>query len=376
MLELEAYWTDLFDPTDPLALFRKKGWDRFEEIGLPRPKQEAFQYLSLKKLVFPQLAERKSHAMEPIQGLVFVDGFFEETFSQIPAPLVCLPLASAMRSYGLLLQSRLSKSLKEETDPFAALNGAFQGRGAFLYVPPKCKAALHLAQISTYDSMSSPRIHVYLGRNAELHLSQTSEGRSGFCNSFFDFVLDEGAKLTVQDAQDGQLQSIRATLKRDSKFKAVFLGKQLRTSVKVQLAEENAEAEIYGLARNQGDEESHVHVLVEHIAPHTRSRQHFKTVLKEKSRFSFEGKIYVHPEAQKTEAYQLNNNLILSNEAVANAKPNLEIFADDVKASHGATVGQLDAEELFYLRSRGLSLEQAKEWLIEGFCKEILDHAR
>lgn len=281
-----------------------------------------------------------------------------------------------MRSYGLFLQTRLAKGLKEETDPFAALNGAFHGRGAFLYLPPKCKAALHLTHLFVSEDFVSPRIHVYLGRHAELTLTQTSQGKSNFCNSALDFVLDEGARLAFHDRQEGQFQSIRATQKRDSKLKMVLLGKQLRTSLKVQLAEENSEAEVFGLACNSGSEESHVHASIEHVAPHTHSRQHFKAVLRDKSRFSFEGKILVRPAAQKTEAYQLNNNLILSDEAVANAKPNLEIFADDVKASHGATVGQLDEEQLFYLRSRGLSLEQAKEWLIEGFCKEILDHAR
>lgn len=373
---LNTYWAERIDPKDPLVNFRKKGWDLFESIGLPRPKQEAFQYLSLKNPIFPKLAERKTHSREPIAGLCFVDGYFEESLSQVAAPMICLPLEQAMRSYGLLLQSRMTKGFKEEIDPFAALNGAFQGRGAFLYIPPKCKAALHLSQIFTDASMASPRIHIYLGRNAQLELTQDSEGNSGFCNSFLDFSLDEGSQLIFKDTHEGHFQAIRATLKRDSKLKTVLLGKQIRNSMKVQLTEENSEVEIFGLSRLDKDTQSHVHVTVEHIAPHTRSRQHFKSVLKDQSRFSFEGKILVRPEAQKTEAYQLNNNLLLSDEAVTNAKPNLEIFADDVKASHGATIGQLDEEQLFYLRSRGLSLAQAREWLIEGFCKEILDHAR
>jgi Fe-S cluster assembly protein SufD len=372
---LDTYWAEILDPKDPLFNFRKKSWDRFQEIGLPRAKQEAFQYL-LRKLSFPKLSSRKSLAREPSAGFVFVDGFFEEAFSQILAPLVCQPLERAMRSYGLFLQSRLTKLLSEETDPFAALNGAFQSRGVFLYVPPRCQATLDIVQIYTSAEMASPRLHIYLGRNAQLDLTQSSEGKSGFANSLLDFVLDEGSQLTFRDHSDGDFQAIRSTLKRDAKLKAVFLGNQMRTSIKVQLAEENSEAEIYGLARIEGDAERHVHACIEHVAPHTRSRQHFKSVLKDRSRFSFEGKIHVRPAAQKTEAYQLNNNLILSDEASANAKPNLEIFADDVKASHGATVGQLDAEQLFYLRSRGLGLEEARDWLIEGFCKEILDHAR
>lgn len=373
---LEHFWTDLANPKDPLINYRKKGWDRFEAIGLPRPKQEAFQYLT-KKLSFPKLAERKPVSeVKPVLGMTFVDGFFEESLSQIPSPLVCLPLDLAIRTYGLFLQSRLTKILDLETDPFAAMNGAFQGRGSFLYVPPKCKAALHWVQKYTDKDMASPRLQIYLGREAELKLTQTSQGVSGFSNVALDVVLDSGASLKLIDESEGDFEAIRATQKRDSKLKIVLLGKRLRTSLKIQLAEENSEAELFGLARLKGDDESHIHATIEHIAPYARSRQHFKSVVKDKSRFSFEGKIYVHPEAQKTEAYQLNNNLILSDEAIANAKPNLEIFADDVKASHGATTGTLNEEELFYLRSRGLKLEEAKEWLIAGFCKEMTDHAQ
>jgi Fe-S cluster assembly protein SufD len=368
---LNTFWAEILDSQDPLMAVRQKYWDRFEAIGLPRPKQEAFQYLS-KIPPFPKPAEQKEGFAKG--DLVFVDGFLQET--QLPAPLIYLPIAKAIRSYGLFLQARLAKLSSEETDPLAALNGAFQGRGAFLYVPPKCKAALHLTHLHTSDAMASPRLHIYLGRGSELRLTQTSEGKSGFCNSMIDFVLDEGARCLLVDRSEGDFQAIRATLKKESHFKTVFLGKQIRVSIKVQLLEERSEAELFGLLQLSGDRESHIHASVEHAAPHTRSRQHFKSVLSDRGKYSFEGKIHVRPAAQKTEAYQLNNALLLSDEASANAKPNLEIFADDVKASHGATVGQLDPEHLFYLRSRGLDLEQAKQLLIEGFCKEIIDHAR
>lgn len=371
---LDQYWEELLDPQDPLLAYRKKGWDRFQTLGLPRLKQEAFQYVR-RNWVFPKLAERKT-ASTGGSGLVFVDGFFEETLSQIPAPLVCVGLVKAIRTYGLFLQSRLALTLDRETDPFAALNGAFLGKGAFLYVPPKCKAALHLHHRYTEETLASPRLHVYVGRGAELRLVQETEGKSGFSNGVLDLVLDQGARCTYIDRGASDLQALRVSLKRDSFMQAVLLSQTLRTSVRMELLEENSEAKLFALARLQGEEERHLHAHMEHVAPHTRSRQHVKSVLKGKSRFSFEGKIYVHKEAQKTESYQLNNNLLLSDDAHAFAKPNLEIFADDVKASHGATVGQLNAEDLFYLRSRGLSKQLAEEWLIEGFCREIYEHAR
>lgn len=371
---LDTYWKGLIDPKDPLIQFRKRGWELFEKIGLPRPKQEAFQYLT-KKWTFPPLSQLKAIARD-LEGVTFVDGFFEERLSILPSNLICLPLEKTIHSYGLFLQNRWTKMLKEETDPFAALNSAMHGRGAFIYLPPQCKAVLHLRQIFTEQTFASPRIHVYLGRGAELKLKQRSEGRRGFCNSVTDFVLDEGSQVVFHDEQEGDFLACRATLKKGSQFKAVLLGKVLRHSLQIQLAEENAAAEIYGLARLMDEEQQHIHATLEHRAPYTRSHQHFKSVVHDQSRFSFEGKIHVRAEAQKTESYQLNNNLILSDTASAYAKPNLEIFADDVKASHGATFGKLDEEELFYLRSRGLPLQLARDWLIEGFCKEIVDHAK
>lgn len=372
---LESYWLDFCNPKDPLFSYRKKGWERFEAIGLPKGKEEAFQYVT-KKWQFPTIASRKPPLKHPLKGVVFVDGFFEESLSEVSTPIVCLPLEAALRSYALFLQTRYTTLMSRETDPFAALNGAFQGRGIFLYVPPKCKAALHLSQIYTSHELASPRVHLYLGKQAELSVTQSSNAAgSFFSNSAMDLVLERGSKLHFVDEAQGDFSAIRATLKEGSQLKVVLLGKKLRTSFKAELLEENAQAEIFGLSQLHGSMESHIHAFVEHMAPHTRSRQHFKTILKDQSRFSFEGKIYVRPEAQKTEAYQLNNTLLLSEQAEVFAKPNLEIFADDVKASHGATIGQLDEEALFYLRSRGLCVEEARQWLIQGFCREILSHA-
>ena len=288
-----------------------------------------------------------------------------------------MPLDEAIRPYGIFLQNRLTRALKEERDPLALLNGALQERGAFLYVPPGAEAKIALEQRFSCAEMVHPRLMVSLGRGAKLTLEQ----KMGipFCSNFlFDAWVDEGAELIFKEVENHKqgtiFQSIRAGLKRNSRM-ALHLYSEgavlARTSIKVQLLEENSEALLEGLWRLAESRQTHIHTLIEHLAPHTRSRQHFKGVLKGKSRSSFEGKIFVHPLAQKTEAYQLNNNLILGDEAAAYAKPNLEILADDVKASHGATIGQLSQEDLFYLRSRGIPFEEANNFLIEGFCGEL-----
>jgi Fe-S cluster assembly protein SufD len=383
-LDLEKYFETVFDPKESHQAFRKKAWDRFLELGLPRPKQEAFQYFPLEKLQIPLPATLPQNAglLAAPHSLLFADGYFQS--ANLPSPLVCLKWDAAMLVYGVFLQNRFSRSLKEETDPIAAMNGAFQGKGAFLYVPPQTQLEepIEIHHHTATGLMASPRLQIVLGVGAKVQIVQRAFGMNeAFCNAHIDVSLDAGAALAFVDARHWperttSFQSFRSTLKRDSQLQILSLSKGAklsRSSIKVQLLEENGEALLQGLSVLDADLESHTHVLVEHIAPHCRSRQHYKGILRGKSRSSFEGKILVRPLAQKTEAYQLCNTLLLSDEAKGVAKPNLEIFADDVKASHGATLSQFNVEELFYLRSRGLDRALAEETLAAGFCQEILN---
>lgn len=383
---LEQYVQTLFESQDLLQTWRKRAWDRFQEIGLPKFKQEAFQYVPLQHLAFPKAASAPIAIPQCpanyAHRIFFVDGFFQS--ASLPSSLICQPLNGAMKTYGIFLQNRFLRLLKEESDPFSALNGALHGCGAFLYVPPNVviEEPIEIHHLFTSSSMGSPHLQVFLGKGSSVQLMQRAshEEALSFGNIRIDVSLDEGASLFLGDDQrwpkdSVHFQTIRSTLKRDSNFHFLSLSsgaKLSRSSIKVQLLEENSSALMQGLWRLDQELQSHTHIVVEHLAPHCRSRQHFKGVLKGQSRSSFEGKIFVAPQAQKTEAYQLNNNLLLSDEASANAKPNLEVFADDVKASHGATIAQLQEEELFYLCSRGLKREDAKEILTRGFCDEIL----
>lgn len=328
---------------DALSLFRRRAWDRFCELGLPKAKAEPFQYVRFEG------APLRTADEWTLEG--------------------ALSLPMAMRSYGLYLQNRIARGVKEEHDPFAALNGALFQEGKFLYVPPGATAE-HTAEVGG----GAPRLHIHVARGAALTLTWHTLPAK-WRTSLIDAVLEEGASLTLIERAEEQLgpsfHAIRVAQKRNSRFEAKQTGKGgvlSRTSVKIQLLEEGAEATFSALALLDGNAQSHIHALVEHQAPHCRSRQHVKGALRGASKSSFEGKILVRPAAQKTEAYQLCNHLLLSPEASAHAKPNLEIFADDVKASHGATVAQLPAEELFYLQSRGISAADAKELLVQAFC--------
>jgi len=376
---------------DALLSERQRFWKRFLELGFPAPKQEAFQYLPRRAFALPpgQAAERsldpselEPHLLPSCEGrIVFVNGFFSPELSQLPKECILLPLSDAMKVYGLVLQNRHARILKEETDPFAALNGAVHGRGAFFYLPPGVVLERPVQLLSFFlseDSMSQ-RLQLFLGKGAKADLLQTLIG-GGSAIELIDVVLDADSRLSLSDQSKLQpnavcFKNLRASLKRNASLSSFSFSEGatlLRRSCSVALLEEGAETHLKGLDTLAGECEAHTHVLVEHRAPHCLSRQHFKKALRGKSRSSFEGKIYVHSEAQKTEAYQLNQNLILSSEAAAHAKPNLEIFADDVKASHGATFSQLNEEEIFYFRSRGLSIAEAKGLLFRGFCSELL----
>lgn len=389
--------------TDPFRSVREKGWQRLSEIQLPNRSHEAFRYVTLREFylesfAFADAAEvSKESFQEAIlpecrhSHIVFVDGVFSSELSDLsalPEQVICLPLNLAMKTHGSFLQNHLARSLKEENDPFALVNLALHTQGVFLYVPPKLEieSPLQILSVQTGGTPKAhfPRVHLVVGSHSRLRAFATAHtvgpDAPHLCVPALEIFLDEAASLDYVECFDAQpawhLESLRAALKRNACLSAMNVtcgGHVLRHSYRVFLKGENSEVNLSGLWMLNGKSTAHTHAIVEHEAPHTRSMQRFKGVLSGTSQSSFEGKIFVRPEAQKTEAYQINNNLILSQGAQAHAKPNLEIFADDVKASHGATVAQLDPEQLFYMQTRGLSPEMARHLLIGGFCRELIE---
>lgn len=390
---------------DSLQKVRAKAWDHYSEIGLPTHKSEAFRYIKLRHLLAPNyvLPEKREgtilHAQDILNEcrgscLVFVNGHFAPELSHteaLPAKMVILPLKDALKTYGMFLQNQWAKALKEETDTFAALNAALHPFGVFIYLPPNCelKVSLQIHHVvdvkDDQNALIMPRLHLAASPHAKIDLISTTrivKGVSYGINQVFDFSLDEGACVTLcQVAAQNQplgwhLEAVRSRLKKQSSFKSFWISEgslTSRTDYKISLEGENSEAFLHGIWSLTDKKEAHAHILMEHQAPNCRSNQHFKGILRDTSRSSFEGKILVRQLAQKTEAFQRNQNLLLSDHARADSKPNLEIFADDVKASHGATFGQLNEDELFYLRTKGLSKEVAQSLLLEGFCRELVD---
>lgn len=390
---------------DPLEKMRQKYWQQFLDLGLPTRQNEAYRYIKLRSLFSQSFCpgEEKLLSYDQIQSFVFpeckksvivlVNGNYSPELScieAIPSKVVISSLQEAILTYGTLLNNTWTKSIKEEKDSFAALNGALHRDGIFIYIPPKCVIEapiqiLHVIHLDHEEQMLLPRLQVFAGSQSDVRfvLSQKSlTETSYFSNQVSEFIIDDAAhvhctqSLCDENPQSWHFDALRASLKRESSFKTVCATQgsaTVRTDYKISLSGENGEALLNGISMLSQKCEAHSHIFMEHQAPHCRSYQLFKTVLNDFSRSSFEGKIMVRRPAQKTEAFQLNNNLILNDHAHADSKPNLEIFADDVKASHGATVGQLDQEQLFYMKTRGFSDETAKNLLIYGFCEQVIE---
>lgn len=399
---LKSLECHLVSEQDAMHPFRQKGLQRLSEIGLPSKSHEAFRYVPLREFYLssfkrPEVKKvDKSLFLGAIlpecqhSHLVFIDGSFSLELSDItdlPAQMLISSLEEAMQTHGSFLQSSFARSIKEERDPFACLNLALCSKGAFIYLPPKMELSspLQCLYISTGDApqLVSPRLHLALGAQSQMRCIVTNHelehGLSHFVLPLVEISLEDSANLDLLNLVDPgaawHFETLRATLKKNAVLNSLsvtFGGKAVRQSYRVQLKGENSEVNLNGLWSLSESNTAHTHAIVEHEAPHTRSMQKFKGILNDHSRSSFEGKILVRPEAQKTEAYQLNNNLILSQGAIANSKPNLEVFADDVKASHGATISQLDDDQLFYLRTRGIEPHLARRLLIGSFYREMI----
>jgi Fe-S cluster assembly protein SufD len=401
---LEALYAQVCQ-NDSMQKVRAKAWDQFLELGLPSRKSEAFSYLKLRALFSKSYKQSQLHSFDFDQVkasilpdcqrsvLLFVNGQFQPHLSNwegLPSKVQILPLHEAIRTYGSFLNSQWAKTLKEETDPFALLNTALHEKGVFIYLPPKTLVETPIQILQIVDAgadslLINPKVQGFFGSQSEAQIYATHHLLSGqdyFVNQVADFFLDEEAHLRYAQVnveygdQAWHFDAVRAHLKRNATFKTVAItngAATVRHDYRIALLGENAEALLNGLSMLNEKREAHTHILMDHQAAHCHSYQLFKNVLSGFSKSSFTGKIQVRQAAQKTDAFQLNNNLLLSDRAHADSKPNLEIFADDVKASHGATFGQLDAEQLFFMRARGISVPDAKNILIYSFCKEIID---
>jgi Fe-S cluster assembly protein SufD len=391
-----------------LARMREGAFERFEELGIPTTDEEEWKYTNVAPLArrtFHPATEDASTrlegaAVEPFvyaearrSRLVFVNGAFNAELSSleaIPQGVAAEDLSAALAGERAdVVREHLGRLSGQGRDAFAALNTAFTGGGALLYVPAGVRVEapvqlLFLSAQAEVEGAAFPRVLVVTGRESALDIIETyaAAGETAyFTDAVVEVFVGEGARLShykVQDEGAGafHVASTRAELARDSSYglTTVTLGARLsRHNIEVGLVGEGAECRVDGLYIVGAGQHTDTHSLIDHQKPHCTSRQNYKGILDGKSRAVFNGRVFVHAGARGTDAEQSNKNLLLSTEARVDTKPQLEIFNDDVKCSHGATVGQLEEEELFYLLSRGLHRDLARNLLTYGFAEEIVE---
>jgi Fe-S cluster assembly protein SufD len=301
-------------------------------------------------------------------------------------------LATALREHADLLETHLARYATSDLTPFVALNTAFLGEGAFVSLPRNAvvENTIHLLFVSTESATptaSHPRTLILAGENSQATLIETyvgTEGATYLTNAVTEIVLEANAHLDHVKVQQESLSAYhvayqKTQMGRSSVFRShsiVLGGAIARNDANAFLGGEGGECTLNGLTLGQGKQLLDNHTAIDHAVPHCNSHELYKSILNDQARGVFNGKIFVQKDAQKTDAKQTNQTLLLSKAAQINTKPQLEIFADDVKCTHGATIGQLQEEPLFYLRSRGIGLEEARSLLTYAFASEVLDGIR
>ena len=391
---------------DWLRAVREAGARRFEALPFPTQKDEEWRFTDIRPILrrsFGVLAEASSpqlddtrlesilFAREGWTELVFVDGFFARELSSIGngQSLHVSTLAEAALGNGAIAQQYLDRLAGERGGVFSAMNSAFLRDGSLVHARRGHAGAppVHVVYISTGQQAGNaayPRNLVVLDETAELTLIESYVGLSDapyFNDAVTELVLGEEAvlrryKVLHEGAQGYHLSTTRVEQGRGSVFRSfsAFLGGRIaRNDLRTRLAGEGADAALEGLYLAEGEQLIDNATGIEHADPNCTSRIRYKGVLDGASHAVFSGKIYVHRGAQKTDSNQLNSNLLLSDKAVIDTKPLLEIFADDVKCTHGATVGPPPKKQLFYFQSRGISEAKARALLTCGFAGEVVD---
>jgi Fe-S cluster assembly protein SufD len=393
-----------------LAPLRKAGIASFAEQGFPTLQDEDWRFTNvapIAKLPFHLAGEiavngTETAALEesvfarlPGHRLVFVNGFFSAKLSSIKpvaAGVRIENLSTALSKDSGFIEKHLGKYAHTADNTFAALNQAFFADGAFIFVPAGVEMA-ELVQIIYISSAKQsgetilPRNLVIAEANSKLTVveSYISTGNVAyFTNAVTEILAGDNANVEHVKLQDEAAEAFHIAtiagefgLASNVTVHSFALGAKLsRTNIRTRLAGEGLECILNGLYLTRGEQLADHHMIVEHAQPHCASHEYFNGILDDKSKGVFHGRIYVHPIAQKTDAKQTNKNLLLSDDATADTKPQLEIYADDVKCTHGATIGQLNDESIFYLRSRGLGTETARRMLIHAFAGEIIERIK
>jgi len=387
---------------------RKAAIDRFAELGFPTTKQEDWKYTNVSSIAntpYEVASDGLSAAaIEQLKAspffdlgcsrLVFVNGRYSRELSSpgaLPAGAKLGSLAEALAAKLPTLETHLARYADYRNHPFVALNTAFLEDGAYVEIPKGVvlEKPAYLLYVSTRGGQTQPTLRqprnlLLIAREAQATVIEAYLGLDDgpyFTNAVTEIVGGEGAVVDYCKYQQESLSAshIATVVVHQGRSSSVrthtlqFGGALDREDLTTVLDGEGAEGLLHGLYIVRGGQHMDNHTAIDHAQPHCGSREFYKGILDGKSSGVFNGRIIVRPGAQKTDSKQSNKNLLLSDDAVINTKPQLEIFADDVKCTHGATIGQIEPEALFYLRSRGIGLEEARSLLTVAFANDIID---
>ncbi|MFL6310905.1 MAG: Fe-S cluster assembly protein SufD [Terriglobales bacterium] len=386
-----------------LQLLREDAFARFSETGFPTTHDEDWRFTNVSavantpfELASPDTVSREQLApfgsSEFACCLVFVNGLFSNevsTLTALPKGVTVGSLAAQLKSAPASLESHLGRYLNTQRDPFAALNTSLIEDGVYVHVPRGVVVetpiyVLYVTVPGATPTMNHPRNLIVAEENSQVTVVEDyvslGEGVT-FSNAATELVVGDNAHVShymiVREGDQAyNFSTLRIQQGRHANVATHSLllsGALVRNNVHPVLAGEGSECLINGLFMANGRQHMDNYMLVEHASPHCDSRQFYNGILNGQSHGVFHGRIIVHKDAQKTDAKQTNRNLLLSDDAQIDTKPQLEIYADDVKCTHGATIGQFDDNALFYLRSRGLAEAAARHVLLLAFANECLD---
>ena len=397
------------DKNKELDTVRQNGFNLFNQLGIPTSKNEEWKYTRIgglfnKEYVFAGTATTAFDAAkldairlpghEEANELVFVNGVFSFELSVIrSSSLQVLPLEEASRNeYADIVAANLGHSAKYLKDGINALNTAFLQGAIFIHVKRGMLTEhpvyiYHISDAGTSNILSQPRSLVHIAESAQVQMVEsffTLGVAESFTNQVMEIVVEKDALLEFYKIQNDAATTsqvstthIRQTGKSYTHVVTISLnGGIVRNNLNVVLEAAYSEAHLYGLYFQQGQTHIDNHTVVDNVKPNCLSNELYKGIIDDKATAVFNGKIFVQPQAQKTNAYQSNKNILLSADASVNTKPQLEIFADDVKCSHGCTIGRLNEEGLFYLQSRGINETIARSLLVHAFAVDILEHIK
>ena len=393
-----------------LSPLRKDALRAFHQMGIPTVRHEEWKYTRIgsvfnKEFDAPigreititsaDLESLRLPGSSAANEIVFVNGVYSRALSSIRSrdlTVTTLEEASVHPDFNSLVERHLGGSRKYLKDGINALNMAFMHQGVFIFLKRKQVLAepvyiYHLTDSRAMHVLAQPRSLVYLSEGSQAEIMEAYESlgaQENLTNQVTECVLEQEAVLHYYKIQNdssaaNQVSTTHIHQTGKSHVHTVIItlnGGMVRNNTNIVMDAPHSEAHLYGLYFGSGHTHIDNHTIVDNRKPNCLSNELYKGIMDDDATGVFNGKIFVEQEAQKTNAYQSNKNVLLSENASVNTKPQLEIFADDVKCSHGCTVGRLDDEGLFYLRSRGISEQTAKALLLQAFASDILEQIR